>query len=233
MKVLNKICTKCKLDKVLNDFPKCKLSKDGKRSWCTKCQNVYSKEYKREKRWLVKQKNINQRINLPDEVWLPIVGYEGKYEVSDKGRVYSIKYGTIMFQSKKKCTATYECRTVKLQNEGNIKGFGVHRLVALAHIPNPNNLPEVDHIDNDPTNNNKNNLQWSTKGDQIRWAYERGRDRKGGDKAHTAKFTNEQVKELRLKYKNGVRFFELKKQYSISETSLCSIIKNKTYKDAI
>jgi len=233
MKVLNKICTNCKCDKAISDFPNCKLSKDGKRSLCKKCQNIYSKEHKRKKRWKNKQNLINERINLEGEIWCDIVGYEGLYQASNMGRIYSIKYSTIMFQSTKKVSDDYICKTVKLQKDANIKGFGVHRLIALTFIPNPENKPEVDHIDNNPSNNQASNLQWATKGDQTRWAYERGRDRKGGDKAHTAKLTNEQVKELRLKYKNGVTYSELKKQYQISESSLSNIIKNRTYKDAI
>lgn len=173
-----------------------------------------------------------KRVNLEGESWLPVVGYEGAYEVSDMGRVYSVSFGRIMFQSTKKVTEQYSCKTVKLQFLGEIKGVGVHRLVALAHIPNPDNMPEVDHIDNDPLNNKKSNLQWGTHGDNIKWSYERGRDRRIGELSNSAKLTNTQVSELREKYRNGARFTELRNIYNISESSLSQIIKNRTYKTA-
>lgn len=228
--MLEKKCFKCKIVKCHDDFNNHKKSKDGKQHYCRKCENENKRISDGIKRQIKHEIELLQRDNLEGEIWLPVIGYEGYYEVSDLGRVYSIRYGVIMFQSTKKVGNEYKSKTVKLQNGSGIKGFGVHRLVGFAHIPNPENLPEIDHIDNDATNNIKSNLQWCTRADQIKWAYERGRDRRFGEKGSAAKLTNSQVSELRSKYKNGVRFMDLIKLYGISQTSLCSIIKNRTYK---
>lgn len=226
------MCPHCKICKLLDSFNNHTKSKDGKQHYCKKCESEYKKAYDGLKRQKKHELQLSKREDLENEVWLPVIGYEGFYEVSDLGRIYSIRYGVIMFQSTKKVGKEYRSKTVKLQNGIVIKGFGVHRIVAFAHIPNPDNLPEIDHMDNDATNNNKTNLQWCTRGDQIRWAYERGRDRKFGDKASSAKLTNSQVVELRHKYKNGIRFTDLIKLYGVSRSALCEILKNKTYKTA-
>lgn len=85
-----------------------------------------------------------------------IKGYEGRYAVTSCGRIYSYK--------KKKFMSTYLCNGYERINlrdsDGNRKNFLVHRLVAEAYIPNPNNLDTVDHIDNCRTHNWISNLQW-------------------------------------------------------------------------
>lgn len=58
--------------------------------------------------------------------------------------------------------------------EGKRKTIGVHKLVALAYVPNPNNLPEVNHIDGNKLNNTVNNLEWTTRGANIQHAYALG-----------------------------------------------------------
>ena len=57
---------------------------------------------------------------------------------------------------------------VNLCKNGKVKKYYIHKLVAQAYLPNPKNLPEVDHIDNDKTHNYLNNLQWITHRDNVR-----------------------------------------------------------------
>lgn len=88
------------------------------------------------------------------ELWKWIPGYEGLYMVSTHGRVK--RNGKIRKQSTYKSGYMY----VGLHKNGKGKNWKIHRLVALAFIPNPDNLPEVNHKDENKTNNHVSNLEW-------------------------------------------------------------------------
>ena len=100
---------------------------------------------------------------LPKQVWKDIEGYEGLYQVSNTGKVRSMNYkqtGKVK-RLKPIITNTGYC-TARFGKEGKWKGYLVHRLVAQAFIPNPNNLPCVNHKDENKTNNCIWNLEWCT-----------------------------------------------------------------------
>lgn len=92
-------------------------------------------------------------------VWKPIVDYEGLYEVSNTGQIRSLfRYKkTLKYNVTKRGYCTVELFKNKLS-----KRLLVHRLVAEAFIPNPDNLPQVNHIDENPQNNSVDNLEWCT-----------------------------------------------------------------------
>ena len=87
------------------------------------------------------------------EVWRDIPGYENLYQASNRGRIRSNK--TILKQS-----LVRGYLAVCLCKEKKQKNYYVARLVALTFIPNPNNLPQVNHKDEDKTNNSVENLEW-------------------------------------------------------------------------
>ena len=93
-----------------------------------------------------------------------VVGYENIYGITSCGRVWSYKYKKFLTPS----TNKRGYLRVGLRKNGERKVYMVHRLVAEAYIPNPDNLPDVDHIDNDRTHNYLNNLQWITHKDNVR-----------------------------------------------------------------
>lgn len=92
--------------------------------------------------------------------WKAIEGYEGLYEVSNTGEIRNAK-GKIKKASLKKGVNT-NYKEISLWKDGKNKRFLVHRIVAEAFIPNENNLPMVNHKDEDKTNNFVENLEWCT-----------------------------------------------------------------------
>ena len=101
------------------------------------------------------------------EKWKSIAGYEGLYEVSNLGRVRSLKFGKTKILTPKNNGIGYF--QVGLRKDGISKYLLVHRLVANAFIPNPQNLKTVNHIDEDKSNNNVSNLEWMSQTDNINY----------------------------------------------------------------
>lgn len=112
-----------------------------------------------------------------EEVWKDVVGYEGYYQVSNLGKVKSVdRYvatvgnpsgkrlikGKILSQAKRTIRHEPGYCFVGLSKNNITTTFAVHRLVAQAFIPNPGNLPCVNHKDENKFNNNVNNLEWCT-----------------------------------------------------------------------
>ena len=91
------------------------------------------------------------------EIWKPIPSYETLYEISSNGVVKSLKTGAVRRPSN-----NGKYKQVTLTKNGIQKTYKVHRLVAITFIPNPDNLPCVNHKDEHPSNNNVNNLEWCT-----------------------------------------------------------------------
>lgn len=96
-----------------------------------------------------------------NEIWKEIKGYEGLYAVSNKGRVKNLMSGKVL----KNVIDPNGYLRIKL-SRGNVRR--IHRLVAQAFIPNPLNLPYINHIDEDKTNNNVGNLAWCTASQNVR-----------------------------------------------------------------
>ena len=99
------------------------------------------------------------------EEWRDVIGYEGRYQVSNTGKVMTLGTGVTHKQKKllKFSTSHGRYYIVALTKDGKTKSHTVHRLVALAFIPNDNpNRDQIDHIDGDTFNNSANNLRWCT-----------------------------------------------------------------------
>ena len=100
-----------------------------------------------------------------EEIWRPVVGYEGLYEVSNTGRVRSLdKYDSMNRFLRGRILRLFTdglgYLRAQLYSNSKRKSFLVHRLVAQAFIPNPDNLPQVNHRDENPSNDNVDNLEW-------------------------------------------------------------------------
>ena len=159
------------------------------------------------------------------EQWLPVVGYESIYEVSDHGRVKRIAGGrgtvagrvlTTKFSTNGYCHAD-------LSRDDRKVRFGVHRLVAFAFLgPPPSPAHVVNHIDGDKANNRPSNLEWVTQGGNIAHGYRLGLNPGpivSGEKNPRSKLTAQQVAEIRsLRGIVGARV--LAKRYGVSRSAI-------------
>lgn len=93
-----------------------------------------------------------------EEIWKDIEDYEGLYQVSNLGRVKRVKTNRVLKGRKDKGGYLVVC----LYKNGSKSNKRIHRLVAEAFIPNTDNKPTVNHIDEDKTNNMVSNLEWMT-----------------------------------------------------------------------
>jgi hypothetical protein len=97
------------------------------------------------------------------EIWKDIPNYEGFYQVSNLGNIKSLHYNQQniekILKQTKNSSGYYK---VELYKNKKSKIFYVHRIVAMAFIPNPKNKSEVNHIDGNKLNNNVSNLEWNT-----------------------------------------------------------------------
>lgn len=109
------------------------------------------------------------------EEWRVIEGTNGRYEVSNTGKVRSMNYHkTGLVKELKQKIDKYGYCTVILHINGKQKYPSVHRLVAKAFIPNPDNKPQVNHISGNKKDNSIDNLEWCTVSENVKHAFDIG-----------------------------------------------------------
>lgn len=182
------------------------------------------------------------------EAWKDIRGYERLYQVSSKGRVKSLERyrertdGVLMKINERILKLSFSHTgylKVDLTREGKRKTFLVHRLVALTFIPNPESKQEVNHKDGNKQLNEVNNLEWHTKSENIKHAYETGLINKSkfkGEVNGNSKLSESQIKYIRDNYIPKDKDFGMKAlgvKFGVSQNAISKIINRKTWKEVI
>lgn len=122
-------------------------------------------------------------------------------------------------------------KVVSVTRENKTKKFYVHRLVALAYIPNPENKPCVNHIDGDKTNNHVSNLEWCTYSENSKHSFEMGlqKPRRGEENA-SAILTEEQVHKICKLLEEGYRNPDIAKMFDVENYFIVNIRSKNTWK---
>lgn len=162
---------------------------------------------------------------------LTIKGFED-YTVTADGEIYSTKYKQKRMLKPRKNIRGY--LYVNLCKDGKYKSLKVHHLVAKAFIPNPKNLPHVNHIDGNKLNNKKENLEWCTPSENMKHAIRTGLNKalKHGEESSNAKLTEKEIKEIRMKYvpyKYTMKM--LAEEYGVTPDNIKIILSRKIWKN--
>lgn len=179
---------------------------------------------------------------MEDEIWKDVVGFEGYYEVSNKGNVRSVdrhvpsksRLGTVKYdfypsQPIKAREVYGGYQQVKLNRNGKFPR-AIHRLVAQAFIPNPDSLPEVNHIDGNKANNCVENLEWVNRSGNSKHAYETNLT-KSGAKHHYAKLTEKLVAEiLHVNNTTKLTYTLIGRLFNVCAESVSNMCRGKSWK---
>lgn len=163
------------------------------------------------------------------EIWKDIEGWETLYAISNLGNVLSKRRN-------KKLKPVPEgggYLQVYLCNNGKYQRCVVHRLVATHFISNPDNKPEVNHIDANKSNNKVENLEWVTPSENIRHSFEIGLINRGGENHPSNKLTEDDVRTIKKMLMDGVRMCEIEEKFKgvISRATICDIKAGRTWKN--
>ncbi len=167
-----------------------------------------------------------------EEIWKDVNGFEGYYAVSNTGKIKSIPRfifnGKGYFKTKDKIIRPVFDSCGRQQahlHKNNIRTTSyVHRIVGKAFIPNPDNLPQINHIDGNKINNHVNNLEWCDNLYNQRHSWAIGlRKPNLGEKSGTCKLTTEDVLAIRESFSRGVRNKDLAIKYNVKRSTISAI----------
>lgn len=159
------------------------------------------------------------------EVFKPIKNYEN-YQISNLGRIKNARTNKFLKYrlNKNGYFLTQLCK------DGSRKSISVHRQLAIYFIPNPNNLPEVNHKNGVKTDNRIRNLEWVTHSENILHAFKLGLLNHRGENNPRSKVTQKEVEIIRNKYIPYVyTLSRLAKEYNVSHTTICRIVTRKNW----
>jgi len=176
---------------------------------------------------------------MKEEQWKPIKGYEGLYEVSSESRIKSLSRTAranvtgvrkIKERILRQSLSSYGYAIVNLSKNGIKKCIQVHRVIASAFIPNPENKPQVNHIDFVRNNNKISNLEWVTVSENAIHSVP-NRGKRWGDNAPRSKLSEKTKRRIISIYVDG-RFTqsELAKRFDVCQPTISDIVNKESIK---
>lgn len=174
-------------------------------------------------------RNLKAYPDIDGEIWKQMTGYEGKYMVSNLGRIRSLLNGSKFYGILKPAIHKGGYLRVRLYDN---KSLLVHRLVAQTFIPNPKNKATVNHKNGNKKDNRVENLEWATQKENNRHAIRTGlhdpKKRRYSFNSKSIKISFESVSEIRKLHSQGIKSVILAKKYNVSTAQISRIINLKT-----
>jgi hypothetical protein len=176
---------------------------------------------------------------METEIWKDIENFEGRYQISNLGRVKSLERTVVRPNNTDKrqkekllsiCVGTTGYKYVKLYADAKGITLKIHRGVASAFIENPLNKPFINHKDGNKLNNDLTNLEWVTHTENMRHAFDNGLIRIAVGEERKSKVKESQVIQMRREYERGKTIKHLADKYSIGERNVHHIVKRQTWK---
>lgn len=166
----------------------------------------------------LKQQKRNLVIDLPGEKWIPVKELP-RYQISNFGRVKGVD-GKLMKIGVSGIGNNQYPSVRIIYDNGKTGTRFIHRMVAIAFIPNPLNIPQVNHIDYNKFNFAIENLEWCTQEENMKHAVD-NRLMPHGENQKSAKLTNDQVRELRKMKKDNpkITYQKLAEKYGIDNSN--------------
>jgi hypothetical protein len=157
----------------------------------------------------------------------PIVGFESLYSITECGKVFSHRRDRFL----KPQIVGRRYYAVTLYINGTWVYRKVHRLVAFAYIPNPNNYKQVNHKNGIKTDNRAENLEWCTSSQNIQHAVDTGLLKVSGEDCHLSRLKNKEVLKIRELHETG-KFTQkdLGKKFNTCRRNISFIINRKSWK---
>lgn len=176
---------------------------------------------------------------MSKEIWLPVIGFEKRYKVSNLGRIksldsYILKKSSVTYFVKGRTLKQFKTpkgyMAVKLCFNGIEKTKLAHRVVAEAFIDNAENKPQVNHINGIKDDNRVDNLEWCTNDENVKHKVLNGLTNCIRGEAHyNAKLNYNLVEEIRYRLSNGESGKSICKDYNVSDTTIYNIKKGKIW----
>ena len=180
--------------------------------------------------------SIFTSLTPQDEIWKPITGYEGIYEVSNCGRIKRVKAGkrTRVGYILKGAPNPDGYLIVTLYKNKTPKRFKVHKLVmALFNPPMPSPKHEINHINTNRADNHAENLEWLTHAENIKHSVSLGKYRRKSETSSGAKLNWAKVREIRELVKSGHKRIVMAEKYGVCLGAIDAIMQNRTWKENI